>query len=133
MRFPYLERSLSLLNPWIVNLESDASNGIVSPNKEQINTLVGHLYFRELNVAVITMLRRQFDLAEGYCHRSLAYSRRYGLEGEVKITMIFHTLSTYCSLRGQQGNYSDALSFAEECYNLVVEAYDQKCRKLLGY
>eukprot|EP00596_Hydrurales_sp_CCMP1899_P001314 CAMPEP_0119035202 /NCGR_PEP_ID=MMETSP1177-20130426/2149_1 /TAXON_ID=2985 /ORGANISM="Ochromonas sp, Strain CCMP1899" /LENGTH=117 /DNA_ID=CAMNT_0006993173 /DNA_START=401 /DNA_END=751 /DNA_ORIENTATION=+ len=38
--------------------------------------------------------------------------------------MIFHALSTYCSLRERQGNYSDAVTFAEECYNLVVEAYD---------
>jgi hypothetical protein len=75
-------------------------------------------------MAVITIHRRQFDLAEGHCHRCLAYSRKYGLEGEEKITMIFDALSLCCSLREGQGYYSDALSFAEECYNSVVEAYD---------
>eukprot|EP00596_Hydrurales_sp_CCMP1899_P007835 CAMPEP_0119036330 /NCGR_PEP_ID=MMETSP1177-20130426/3980_1 /TAXON_ID=2985 /ORGANISM="Ochromonas sp, Strain CCMP1899" /LENGTH=44 /DNA_ID= /DNA_START= /DNA_END= /DNA_ORIENTATION= len=38
--------------------------------------------------------------------------------------MIFTALKTYCSLRDHQCNYSDALFFAEECYNVVVEAYD---------
>jgi hypothetical protein len=70
------------------------------------------------------MLRRQFDIAEGHCQRCLANSRRNGLEGEEKITVIFKALETHCSLRDYQCNYSDAVSFAEECYNLVVEAYD---------
>jgi hypothetical protein len=34
MRFPYLERSLSLLNPWELNLDLDASNRIDSLNKD---------------------------------------------------------------------------------------------------
>jgi hypothetical protein len=90
-------------------------------------------------MAIITRNKRQFDLAEGHCQRSLAYSRRYGLEGEKITTMVYEALKTRCSLRERRGNYSDALSFAEECYNLVVEAYDPvhpqvpKCRKLLGF
>jgi tetratricopeptide (TPR) repeat protein len=124
MRFPYLERSLSLLNPWVINLDSDASNGIDNLNEDQINYLVEHLYYTEQNMAFINISRRQFNLAEGHCQRCLAYSRRYGLEGENKITLIYLALKTYCSLRDGQGNYSDAVIFAEECYNLVVEAYD---------
>jgi hypothetical protein len=125
MRCPYLERSLSLLNPWVANLDLNASNGIDSLNEDQMNYLVKQLYYTEHNMAAIATHRRQFDLAEGHCQRCLAYSRRYGLEGEEKkITMIFGALKVCCSLRERQGNYSDALSFAEECYNLVVEAYD---------
>jgi tetratricopeptide (TPR) repeat protein len=124
MNFPYLERSLSLLNPWLINLDSDASNRIDSLNENQINISVEHLYYTEQNMAAITMNRRQLDLAEGHCQRCLAYLRTYGLEGKKKITMIFDALSTYCSLRDRQGNYSDAVTFAEECYNLVVQAYD---------
>jgi hypothetical protein len=124
MRFPYLERSLSLLNSWLINLDSDASNGIDSVNEYQINYLVEKLCDTEQHMAIITMERRQFDLAEGHCQRSLAYSRRYGLEGKEKITMIYQALKLYCSLQDHQDNYSNALSFAEECYNFVVEAYD---------
>jgi tetratricopeptide (TPR) repeat protein len=128
MSFPYLERSLNLLNPWMINLDSDASNGIDSLDEDQINYLVNmvlkQLYYTEQNMAIIAMSRRQFDTAEGHCQRCLAYSRRYGLEGEEKITMIFTALKLCCSLRNYQDNYSDALSFAEEGYNLVVEAYD---------
>jgi hypothetical protein len=124
MRFPYIKRSLSLLNPWVMNLDSDATNGIVSLNEDQINHLMEQIYWMELTMAVITIHRRQFNLAEGHCQRCLAYSRRYGLEGEKKIRRIFKALQLCCSLHDYQDNYSDALSLVEECYNLVVEAYD---------
>jgi hypothetical protein len=124
IRFPYLERSLSLLNPWVTNLDSDTSEGISTLSNEQQDSLLWQLYLTEQNMAVITMNRRQLDLAEGHCQRCLAYSRRYGLEGEKKTTMVYEALSAYCTLRDHQGNHSDAVTFAEECYNLVVEAYD---------
>jgi hypothetical protein len=75
-------------------------------------------------MAAIAMNRRQFHLSEGQCQRCFAYSRRFELEGEGKITMIFLALKLCCSLQDQQYNQSGALSFAAECYNLVVEAYD---------
>jgi hypothetical protein len=37
---------------------------------------------------------------------------------------MFSALRTYCTLRQKQEDYSGALIFAEEAYNLVVEAYD---------
>jgi hypothetical protein len=124
MAFPYLERSLSILNPWVINLDSDSSNGIDSLSKDQIETLLDELIYTEQNMAEVTVDRRQFDAAEGHCQRCLVYSRRYELEGEKKTTSIFEVLQTYCSLRQHQGNLSDALTIAEECYNLVVETYD---------
>jgi hypothetical protein len=44
--------------------------------------------------------------------------------GETKIALMFVALHTYCQLREYQSDYSDALKFAEEIYNLVVAAYD---------
>jgi hypothetical protein len=82
MSFPYLERSLSPLNSWVINLDSYARNGIDRLNEDQINHSVEQLHLTERNMAVITINRRQFDLAEGHCQRCLAYSRRYGLEGD---------------------------------------------------
>jgi hypothetical protein len=119
-----------LLNPWVIKLDSDARNGIDSLNEDQIHFSMQHLYYTEQSMAAITMHRRQFDLAEGHCQRCLTYSRKYGLEGEKKITMIFTASKLFCHLRNFQCNYSGALSFAEECYNLVVEACDPV---LLGY
>jgi tetratricopeptide (TPR) repeat protein len=46
------------------------------------------------------------------------------LEGEEKTTSIFNALSTYIFLREHQGDYLGAVSFAEEAYNLVVDAYN---------
>jgi hypothetical protein len=37
MASPYLERSLSILNLWVINLDSDSSNGISSLSKDQID------------------------------------------------------------------------------------------------
>jgi hypothetical protein len=141
MRFLSLERSLSLLNPWVANLDSDPGEGISTLSNEQQDSLLWQLHRAEQNMAVITIKRGQFDLAEGHCQRCLAYSRRYGLEGQEKITMMFEALKLCSYLQDCQCNHSDAVSFAEECYNLVVEAYDPKLttlcifkrRKLLGY
>jgi tetratricopeptide (TPR) repeat protein len=122
LTFPCLEKSLKILNPWIINLDSDPSYDNLS--KEQIDTLLNELFITEQNMACIALNRRQFDLAEKHLQRCLAYSKRYGLEGENKINMIFTALVSYCNLREGQGNYIDAVTFAEECYILVVEAYD---------
>jgi hypothetical protein len=124
MASPYLERSLSILNPWLINLDSDSSNRMNSLSKDQIDRLLDELIYTEQNVATLTGNRRQFDVMEGHCQRCLVYSRKYALEGEKKTTSIFTALRTYCNLRMRQGNLSDALSFAEESYNLVVKAYD---------
>jgi hypothetical protein len=128
MAFPYLEQSLSILNPWMINLDSDSSNITGSLSKDQIEKqiekLLHELIYMEQNMSTVTENRRQYDAAEEHCQRCLVYSRRFEMEGEKKITSIFKALQTYCGLREQQGNYSDALTFAEECYNLVVEVYD---------
>jgi tetratricopeptide (TPR) repeat protein len=120
MSFPLLERSLSLLNPWLIQLDLDASNQMDT----RINYIIEKLYVTEQHMAAVTMNSDQLDIAEGHCQRCLAYSRRFGLEGEMKTSIILAALKLYCTLRQRQGNLSDALIFAEEAYNLVVEAYD---------
>jgi hypothetical protein len=112
MSFPYLEQSLSLLNLWMINLDLDARKSINNLNEDPIKDLLIFLFYTEYNMALITMRRRQFDLAEVHCQRCLAYSRRYRLEGKEKFTMIFNALKNSWSLQSQQGNYSDALPLA---------------------
>jgi hypothetical protein len=94
MSFLYLERLLSLLKPWVTNLDSDPSEGTNILSNEQQDSLLKQLYYTEQRMAVMAQQRRQFDSAEGHCQRCLAYSRRYGLEEEEKITMIFGALRT---------------------------------------
>jgi hypothetical protein len=126
MSFASLEQSLNLLNPWLIQLDPDAtsSNRIDSRNDHRMNHILESLFFVELNMANVTINRNQLDIAEGHCQRCLAYSRRYGLEGEKKITNILIALRTYCNLRQRKSDYSGAVAFAEDAYNLVVEAYD---------
>jgi hypothetical protein len=140
-QFPYLERSLSLLNPWLIYLDSDASiqiNGMENfdqdtgefytlTRSDYIVTVLQELYLAESQMYSITAFRRQYDLAEGHCQRRLAYSRRFDFPGDyrdTKITSIFDALTGYCNLRDLQGDLSGGMVFAEEAYNLVVEAYD---------
>jgi hypothetical protein len=124
LRFPLLERSLNLLNPWLIHLDSNTSDQSEGHDEGQINYLLHELFRTEQNMAAVFINRRQFDRAEEHCQRCLAYSRLYGLEGELKVDMIFSALSSYSKLRLLQQNYPSALIFAEECYNFVVEAYD---------
>jgi tetratricopeptide (TPR) repeat protein len=122
--FCYLERSLSLLNPWLIYFDSDAGSQSNSFNEIPIDSLLEELIRTEEKMAVMSIDSMRFEAAEGHCQRSLSYSRRIGVEDEEKTTWIFSALSNYTSLRERQGNLSDAVTFAEEAYNLVVEAYD---------
>jgi hypothetical protein len=53
-------------------------------------------------MALVTMNRNQFDVAEGHCHRCLANARRLGVEGEDKNSSTLEVLATYLALRQRQ-------------------------------
>jgi hypothetical protein len=118
--FLHLKRSLHILSPWIVTIDSDAN----SLDFEQTNELLLISFTTEGNMAMVAMHRRQFDVAEGHCHRRLAHSRKFSIEGELKTTSIFNALGCYVDLRQYQGDFSGAVTFAEEAYNICVDAYD---------
>jgi tetratricopeptide (TPR) repeat protein len=122
--FPHLERSLNILKPWIVIVDSDASNQSNSLIFEEKEYLFNVSSVIERTMALVVINRNQFDVAEGHCHRCLANARRLGVEGEDKTTSIIRALETYSNLRQRQGDLSGAVPFAEEAYNVVVDAYD---------
>lgn len=124
--YPVIKRSLDLLNPWLLELDSGCSisYSINSLHEEQSDFILEELFRTEHNMTVVIVSRGDFDLAEGHCQRCLAYSQRLRVEGEKKTSSIFEALSVSCHLRQQQGRDSEAVVFAEECYNLVVETYD---------
>jgi hypothetical protein len=122
--FPHLERSLNILTPWMVTIDTDATNQSNSLSFEQMDCLMKASYQSELQMATVAMSRNQLDVSEGHCHRCLVNSKRIGVEGEEKTHSILQALRTYVSLRQCQGDYSGAVLFAEEAYNLVVDAYD---------
>jgi hypothetical protein len=124
LMYPCLERSLKILNPWLALHDSKNSDRATLLSDDLLNHLLDQLIRMEQNMAAITTDRRQSVAAEGHCQRCLAYSRRFGLEGEQKTAFIFAALRAYCQLRQQQDDYLDAVNFAEEGYNLVMTAYD---------
>jgi tetratricopeptide (TPR) repeat protein len=122
--FPHLERSLSILKPWMVIVDSDASNQFNSLIFEEKEHLLNVSSDIERDMALVVTNRNQFDGAEGHCHRCLANARRLGVEGEDKTTSIMRALHNYTNLRQRQGDLLGAVPFAEEAYNVVVDAYD---------
>jgi hypothetical protein len=75
-------------------------------------------------MAILAMNRNQIDASEMHCHRCLVHSKRVSVDGEDKTTLVFRALGIYVNLRHCQGVWSGAIPFAEEAYNLVVDAYD---------
>jgi hypothetical protein len=101
----------------MITIDSDDSFG----DRDLLLTLSSQA---EGKIAFVAIRRNQFEIAEGHCKRCLVNSRRLGVEGEDKTTLIFEALNNYTFLRQHQGDPSGAVIFAEEAYNLVVEAYD---------
>jgi tetratricopeptide (TPR) repeat protein len=119
--FPHLKRSLHILSPWMITIDSDATNDL---SFKRTNKLLEMSSNTEGNMALVAMHRQQFDMAEVHCHRRLAHSRKLGVEGEHKTTSIFDALGTYVELRQHQGDFPGAVSLAEEAYNICVDAYN---------
>jgi hypothetical protein len=122
--YPYIERSLHILSPWMVTIDSDTTNQSNGLSFEETNYLLDESSIIEGKMASLAMNRNQFDVAEGHCHRRLAHSRKLGIEGEDKTTSILQALRTYVTLRQHQGDFPGAVSLAEEAYNVVVDTYD---------
>jgi tetratricopeptide (TPR) repeat protein len=122
--FPHLERSLQILSPWMDTIDSYATNQSNSINSTKLHHLLEKSWTLEQNMATLALKRNQYDIAERHIHRCLVNSRRFRIEGEDKITSIFEALGLYVTLRQYQGDLPGAVTFAEEAYNLVVDAYD---------
>jgi hypothetical protein len=138
--FASLEKTRSILNPWIDCLDRAADSLIESLDKDQTSNLLDYLRKMEQEFAMINMNRKHYNIADKNCERVLYYSRKrednFGKEKSVfppyeeyelqekKTTEIFEALRTYCSLRLEQNDRTGAKSFAEEAYDLVAVAYN---------
>mmetsp|Transcript_3129 Transcript_3129/g.3277 ORF Transcript_3129/g.3277 Transcript_3129/m.3277 type:complete len:468 (+) Transcript_3129:190-1593(+) len=114
LSFPYIEKSVKILTPMLL-LNLDALHG---------NELLFELCGAEQNMAIITLSRNQFVIAEGHCKRSLDYSKRFNGNPKDRTEAIFQALKAYCALQTQQENYVAAVALSEEAYDLVVIFYD---------
>jgi hypothetical protein len=104
-------------------IRKDSDPIITDPNC-LAEILLKELCCCEESMVISAMNKVQYDTAEGHCQQCLSYVRKLRIEGEKKTTYIFRSLSMLCSLREHQARYSESATFAEEAYNLVVEAYD---------
>eukprot|EP00596_Hydrurales_sp_CCMP1899_P009897 CAMPEP_0119052220 /NCGR_PEP_ID=MMETSP1177-20130426/73586_1 /TAXON_ID=2985 /ORGANISM="Ochromonas sp, Strain CCMP1899" /LENGTH=587 /DNA_ID=CAMNT_0007031719 /DNA_START=259 /DNA_END=2022 /DNA_ORIENTATION=- len=123
-KLPYHEKMLDLLTPWSSQLDSNPTSQIDSLDKDQITTVLYLLSTTERNTAIILRRKYEFVLSESYCQQALSHARLYQGTEEIKIDLVCSILTAYYELRSFQCNFIDALSFAEEAYNLVAIAYN---------
>jgi tetratricopeptide (TPR) repeat protein len=124
LTFPYYEKMLDILRPWSTYLDLNRASHIDSINKEQISEILLRLSHTERNMGVIFSRRNQFDRAENHCQQALSYARLFEGKEEEKTELVCRALKILYELRRNQGNYDEALTFAEGAYNCVAIAYN---------
>jgi tetratricopeptide (TPR) repeat protein len=124
LAFPYCEKILELLRPWSAYLDVSSSSHIGSLDKDQINHTLVHFSRTERNLGSSYVRRNQFDLAENHCQQALIFAKLYEGKEELKTDLVCKALKTSYGLHRNQGNYDEALIFAEEAYNCFAIAYN---------
>jgi tetratricopeptide (TPR) repeat protein len=124
LRLSYLEKVLDLLRPWSVNFNINATSHLDNLNKDQIGCLLTLLSQSERSVGLIYMSRKQFEEAQDHCQSALSYTRLYVGTEENKADLLCSALKLNIQLQRVEGNYDEALAFAEEAYDVFAVAYN---------
>lgn len=127
MRFLYLEKMLDILKPWSCHVELSPTSGLGSLGKDQKEFVLRLLSGTERKISLIHTHRDEFRQAESHCELAVSYARVYqGISSseEKKTNLLCSALVDYYALRMAQGNYADALIFAEEAYNCAAITYN---------
>jgi tetratricopeptide (TPR) repeat protein len=124
LKFPLYENILDLLRPWSAYFDSNSTGRIDSMTKDQMNEISYQSSSIEIRIAIIHMQRSQFNLVETHCQRGLSHARLYEGTEDKKTDLLCGDLRTFYRLRKSEGNYPDALTFAEEAYNCAAVAYN---------
>eukprot|EP00596_Hydrurales_sp_CCMP1899_P005372 CAMPEP_0119046044 /NCGR_PEP_ID=MMETSP1177-20130426/44045_1 /TAXON_ID=2985 /ORGANISM="Ochromonas sp, Strain CCMP1899" /LENGTH=421 /DNA_ID=CAMNT_0007018647 /DNA_START=219 /DNA_END=1484 /DNA_ORIENTATION=+ len=137
LQFPYIVRTLELLKPWSILLDSDPttiSKGLSTGQQQvisgsqstahQIDILFKMLSHTEANIANIYRSRYQYKLSENHCELAIAYAKRYVKEDKNKTDLLYQAYGAYSATKLNQFKYAEAATLAEECYNIVAIAYN---------
>jgi tetratricopeptide (TPR) repeat protein len=124
LTLPYWKKMLELLRPWSTYLDVNCTSHIDSLDKDQIDHTIYYFAFAESNIGRIYLHRNEFVLAEDHSQQALSYARMYEGKEEVKTNLLCYALKSLHMLRNNQGNYVDALAFAEENYNCAAVTYN---------
>jgi tetratricopeptide (TPR) repeat protein len=124
LKFPYVEKMLNLLRPWSASINLNSSSLSDSLTGDQINRYLQICSTTEWKIALIYTQRNQFGLADSHCRRALSHARLYEGEEEGKTDLLCQALRVCGNLEAIQGNYIDAVAFAEEAYDCVAVVYN---------
>lgn len=119
LSLPHAEKMLEILRLWSPCLESNDRL-----DRDQTNLILKLSAGAEQRLASIYRNRNQFSLAEDQMNLALAHARQYEEEGEEKANLLVDVLKNYCHLRGTRGDYTGAVTFAKEAYNIAAVAYN---------
>jgi tetratricopeptide (TPR) repeat protein len=119
LRLPHAEKMLEILSLWSVRLESNDCL-----DRDQTNLILKLSAGAEQRLASIYKNRNQFSLAEDHLNLALSYARQYEEEGEEKTNLLVGALINNCDLRGTRGDYTGAVTFAEEAYTIAAVTYN---------
>jgi hypothetical protein len=93
-------------------------------SKDQANEILELSIIIENNIAICYLHRNQFNLVETHGQRGLSYARLYEGTEDKKTDLLCRALRVFYNLRMSEGNYANALIFAEEAYNCYAVAYN---------
>jgi tetratricopeptide (TPR) repeat protein len=116
LSFPYYEKILDNLKPWSKYLDLNRTHHIDSSDKKKINDILFYLSQAELFMGPIYRRRNQYDRAENHCQHALSYARLFEGKEEDKTNLVYRALNSYYVIYSVQGNYAEALTFAEDAY-----------------
>jgi tetratricopeptide (TPR) repeat protein len=121
---PYYQKMLELLIPWSAYLDVNLTGHIDSLNKNHINHTINYFSQVECNIGRIHQYRNEFLFAEDHYQRAISYARMSEGKEEENTRLLHSALTSFYELRRNQGNYIDALAFAEESYNCAAVTYN---------
>lgn len=125
LAFPYMVKIFALLKPWSVYFDSNSTSRIDNLSKAQNNKLLKTLLTTEGRIYSMYYRRNQINLADSHCEKAVTYARLLyqGIE-EKETDLLCIALRDYRLFRLILGNNADAVTLAEENYNVVAVAYN---------
>jgi hypothetical protein len=128
--FPYLKKSLEILKPWSIYLDTNPtnqSNSLVCNNEMplcncKINTLLDYTSQANRTIGSYYVHKSQANLANSHLKLALSYARLY--EGKVEDKARVLCLALWANAENRMSLEDRGRDFAEEAYNCVAIAYN---------
>jgi tetratricopeptide (TPR) repeat protein len=121
--FYYLQKALSILDPWRVQLDTKDSHRIDGLNEENINEIYRNLAMTEMKISNCYLKVEKIEKCMERYDRSIFHAEKL-IEGEEKTRLLCDILLTKGGCLFVQEKYSEAKIVVSETYDLMATTYD---------